>query len=320
MDIELRHARTVVAIDTAGSISRGAIALNLPQPSLTAQLRRIEKAVGGALFVRSHSGVTPTGLGQRLIPMLADLVRRADEVIAEAAAATSATLRFGNTEWTPPTLRGALQASLPSVEVQTETLGPAAAVDALQRGNLTAALISGLRAELDEPSLGRAVIVREPVWLALAHDHPLAGRDRVGVRDLGELSWVHYSKDHWFQAVEKRLFAMLDHRPLDVLHHVDGHREAMSWVRDMGVAALTTPSGVTPDVRLVPVDWSESVDLLLVWRGGTVAGGTLRKLVEAVRQYYCEYARTVPLYWPWITAHPQDFTELGLPRRVPVSS
>lgn len=270
--------------------------------------------VGGDLFVRSRSGVTPTALGERLIPMLADLVQRADEVIAAAAVPTAGPMRVGNTEWTPPTLRGALRSSLPAMEIQTETLNPAAAVDAVQRGALTAALVPGMPApapaDAPEPALSQKLIVREPVWLALPRCHPLADRASVDASDLAALRWVRYSRDHWFHSVEKRLFTPHDDAELEVLHHVDGHREAMSWVRDMGVAALTTPAGATEDVRLVPVSDTECVEMLLVWRSGAVSAETVRKLVETVRRYYCEYSSTVPRYWAWIVAHPRDFREL----------
>ena len=47
-------------------------------------------------------------------------------MVAEASSLSSGILRIGNAEWTPVTLRRALQSSLPSVEVQTVTLGGSA--------------------------------------------------------------------------------------------------------------------------------------------------------------------------------------------------
>ncbi|MFD7553899.1 LysR family transcriptional regulator [Streptomyces sp. NPDC059835] len=327
MELELRHARIVVTIAAAGSISAGAQELGLPQPSLTAQLRRIERAVGGDLFTRSRSGVTPTELGSRLVPLLADLVRRADEVMAEALAASGGPLRLGCTEWTPPALRDALQAALPDAAVQTRTLNPEAAVEAVRRGALAAALVplvpepSGGAPGCDddggggEPVLGRALIVREPVWLAVPQGHPLGARASVGADELTELTdraglaWVRSAQDHWFRAVERRVLG--SSVPGRVLHHVNSHQEAMNWVRDMEVAALTTPSGALPGVTLVPVTGSERVDLVLLWRGNAVPRATPRTLVDTVRAYYCDYARSRPAYWSWIREHRGEFGELG---------
>ncbi|MGW0389342.1 LysR family transcriptional regulator [Streptomyces sp. NPDC003042] len=336
MELELRHARIVVTISTTGSISAGAQELGLPQPSLTAQLRRIERAVGGDLFVRSRSGVTPTELGARLVPRLADLVRRADEVMAEALAVTGGPLRLGNTEWTPPTLRDALQAALPATPVQTQTLNPAAALEAVRRGALTAALVPRTPGRGDtggtgtgtgagtgpgtgepdsgEPALGRALIVREPVWLAVPDGHPLAGRAFLGAEELAEvteragLRWVRSSPEHWFHAVERSVLG--SGAPGRVLHRVNSHQEAMNWVRDLGVAALTTPSGALPGVCLVPVTGAVRVEMVLLWRSSAVSRETLHTLVDTVRAYYCGYARSLPGYWAWIQAHRAEFREL----------
>src|SRR5437588_12431157 len=50
MEIEVRHARAVATLVQAGSISKAASLLDLPQPSLSALLTRIEKTVGGEVF------------------------------------------------------------------------------------------------------------------------------------------------------------------------------------------------------------------------------------------------------------------------------
>ncbi|GGX78164.1 hypothetical protein GCM10010510_23850 [Streptomyces anandii JCM 4720] len=52
MELELRHLRTVRTIAEAGSLTKAASLLGLAQPALSAQLRRIEGALGGALFER----------------------------------------------------------------------------------------------------------------------------------------------------------------------------------------------------------------------------------------------------------------------------
>lgn len=320
MHLEIRHARVVMTLAEAGSISKAAVKLSLPQPSLTAQLRRIEKAVGGDLFVRSAFGITPTPLGEHLIPMLADLATRADAVVAEASSLTSGILRFGNAEWTPVTLRRALQTSLPSVEVQTVTLDPASSVEAVNRGELTAALIpspeavDGVR-PLD-PSLAKEIIVREPIWLALPHEHALARHTTVSSHHLAELSWVRHARGHWFHPVEEHLFRKLDHPAPEVLHYAGGHAEAMAWVRDAGAAALATPTGSTPDVSLVAITEPLRSRLMLVWRPGSIHPNTLRQLVDVLRRYYCDHARTIPRYWNWMTERPTDFPELAkfLPR------
>ena len=63
-ELELRHLRAVRAVADGGSVSRAATVLGVSQPALTAQLKRIERILGGDLFVRGPSGVRPTELGR----------------------------------------------------------------------------------------------------------------------------------------------------------------------------------------------------------------------------------------------------------------
>jgi DNA-binding transcriptional LysR family regulator len=321
MHIEIRHARVVATVAEAGSISKAAAALGLPQPSLTAQLRRIEKAVGGELFTRSRSGITPTPLGERLIPLLVDLATRADAVIAEASSLSSGVLRIGNAEWTPATLHQAIQGSLPYWEVQTETLDPLAGVEAVYRGALTAALVPSPEAiaplRVPESTFAKELIVREPICVALPKGHELADMSVISWPKLAELRWVRHVRGHWFHHTEDHVFTDVGRITPNVVHHVGSQAEAISWVRDTRVAALVMPTGASRDVVLVPIEQAPRSHLLLVWRRESIHPNTQHRLVHTLRGYYCEYASAMERYWAWMTSHPAEFAELAafLPRR-----
>src|SRR5258706_9020114 len=67
MDLELRHLRVVCAIADAGSVTKAASALGLAQPALTAQLQRIQRALGGLRFERDRPGARATPLGELVL-------------------------------------------------------------------------------------------------------------------------------------------------------------------------------------------------------------------------------------------------------------
>ena len=50
VELEVRHLRAVCAIADHGSVHKAARQLGVTQPSLTTQLARIERALGGRLF------------------------------------------------------------------------------------------------------------------------------------------------------------------------------------------------------------------------------------------------------------------------------
>ena len=69
----------------AGRISSAARALHLSQPAVTAQIRKLEEALGAPLFLRSVRGVTPTEAGARLSGYARSIRRLLDEAAGEVA-------------------------------------------------------------------------------------------------------------------------------------------------------------------------------------------------------------------------------------------
>lgn len=314
MKIEVRHARLVVALAETGSISKASALLALPQPSVSAQLRRIEKAIGGALFIRSRVGVEPTELGERLIPMLAELAARADAIVAWAEEGRARALRIGIVEWTPVGLQQIIQASVPQAVVHTETLDAAAALTAVQQGTLDVAIVHsfGESVHFSEPvpALATRTVVEEPVWLALPPTTDGAALEPSALRSL---RWVLRGRDHWFHGVEKHFFERVLGFEPTVVHRAAGHAEAMSWVRDAGVAALATPTAASRDVNFVRIGGANGPRsrIALLSRRGVLSEQVATDLVRGVRTYYCEYARSLPWYWSWLTADPDAVPELA---------
>jgi DNA-binding transcriptional LysR family regulator len=69
-----------------GKISAAARRLHLSQPAVTAQIKKLEAALGVALFVRSSQGVTPTAAGERLVEFAQRMERLLEEAGQEVGA------------------------------------------------------------------------------------------------------------------------------------------------------------------------------------------------------------------------------------------
>jgi DNA-binding transcriptional LysR family regulator len=74
--------RTFVAACQTGSISEAARVRHLSQPAATGHIRLLEGAAGEALFVRRHSGVSPTDAGRRLFAEVAGPLDQLTGVLA----------------------------------------------------------------------------------------------------------------------------------------------------------------------------------------------------------------------------------------------
>ncbi|CUH83961.1 LysR family transcriptional regulator [Thalassovita mediterranea] len=79
MHIELRHLRTIKAIDEAGSLARAADRLHITQSALSHQIKHLEEQTGVELFVRRSKPMQLTAAGRRLL-------QTAEKILPEMAA------------------------------------------------------------------------------------------------------------------------------------------------------------------------------------------------------------------------------------------
>ena len=68
--MNIRDLTYISAVARLASFSKAAQACHVSQPSLSAQIRKIEADLGGALFVRDRRGVELTTLGEQLLPYI----------------------------------------------------------------------------------------------------------------------------------------------------------------------------------------------------------------------------------------------------------
>ena len=90
--MELRTLRYLVAVSDAGSVTAASRVLHVAQPSLSRQLRQLERELGIGLFDRRDGRLTLSAAGQQFLPVARDLLHRADT--AREAAAVIATGRL----------------------------------------------------------------------------------------------------------------------------------------------------------------------------------------------------------------------------------
>jgi DNA-binding transcriptional LysR family regulator len=188
----------VVAIAEEGSISAAARRLYLTQPTLSRQLRELERSLGVELFTRAGRGLVPTAAGEAL-------VRRAVKVLTEAEAALDdvrlaaagksgrLTIAFAGSGINGPLGQalGRIRAQLPDVDLRLVELFDDADMSA---GLLDATLdVAVQRLPLRDPRLAGRVWTREPLSLFLPAGHALASTSEAVpvsvLRDIPLVLW-----------------------------------------------------------------------------------------------------------------------------------
>lgn len=79
MDISWDDARLFLAVAETGSFSAAARRTKLGQPTISRRIALLEEQLGGQLFNRTAEGATATALGERLVPVAAQMHRWAAE-------------------------------------------------------------------------------------------------------------------------------------------------------------------------------------------------------------------------------------------------
>src|SRR5580698_2625048 len=74
-----------VAVAEEGQFTRAAERLHVAQPSISAQIRRLEKTLGAPLFHRGPGPVTLTDAGQALLPLARRVLADLAEVVQGVA-------------------------------------------------------------------------------------------------------------------------------------------------------------------------------------------------------------------------------------------
>lgn len=189
MDADLRHLRYFVAVAEQLSFSRAAEQLHIAQPSLSKQIRQLERNLRVQLFRRSSRHVELTGAGELLLADARELLASWTATVAslrDVAAAESQVLRVGfvasaANELTPTILqRFAERHAGWRVEMsQTDWQDPTAG---LASGAVDVALLR-LPVPLDDTFTSRTLL-EEPRCVALASSHPLASSDAIRLEQL----------------------------------------------------------------------------------------------------------------------------------------
>jgi len=195
--MELRHLRYFLAVVDAGSITRGAHAVRVAQPSLSRQLRQLEEEIGEPLFDRSSGRARLTVAGQVFVPLARDLVGRADRasaIMRGLADPDHVRLRLAAPETTvadviAPFL-ASLTAAVPLVDVQ-EAL-PAAVYAQVLAG----AADVGVSSVPPPRDLSSRLIVHFPIWAYVRPEHRWARRRSVSITDLAEERLVLLGPEH----------------------------------------------------------------------------------------------------------------------------
>ena len=231
--IEAEQLITFAVVAETGNLSEAASRLFKSQPAVSAQLKRLQEAVGEPLYTRHRYGVTLTKTGESLLPFAASLSRSLDgarQYAGELRGGHGGSLRIAASTtvaiyYLPRRLKAFADAH-PATELHLLTSNTAEALRLLRRGSADLAMIEGPDDEVD---LTHTVVAQDEVILAVLLGHPLAGRTTVSPKDLHNLAVVRRESGSGTRAVVDSALAHYNVRTKTILEAkgVDAVKEAV---------------------------------------------------------------------------------------------
>ena len=319
MDLEIRHLKVVCAIAETGSVTKAASRLGLAQPALTAQLQRIERVLGGALFERDRRGARPTALGELvlsrarvLLPAMKGL--RDDAARLAGSGAETPELegmvryRLGSTGG--PVIGGLvrrLSAVQPDAQIFTHASYYLAELARLVlAGRLDFAQVGVCGDALPSADYGLVwqSIAVDAVCVLLPEDHPQAKGVDVDLAELAGEQWATGTGDscliECFAAASARAgFAPRRILETDVRGVVDMVESGLA----IGLCQPTfrPPAGLTcRPLASAPLRWRQ----VLGWHPDARAARVAPRLAAMALESYREAVARNPSYVRWLVDYP----------------
>lgn len=319
MQLELRHLEAVCRIAEAGSLGRAAARLGVSQPALSAQLRRIERAAGGELFVRGRHGVDPTPLGEFVLSKARRVLGEMDALAAGArAAAPHPTLRLGCILLVlVDRLIGRLEQELAGPEIAVSVEHSVTTLSRMLGAGQYDAIVYGEVADHEVPlpdGVGaRTLIPKEPFCVRLSAAHPLAGRDRIELADLADETWMTLVEDDdggpeaLVAACRRAGFTpSLRYRIADRKMHYD----LIAAGRAISMSQPTAPPAAGTVLRPLAGD-PITGRIRLAWNRAAVAEPRAARLYRAAGLAYLDNVPHNAFHRTWWEARPELHPDLG---------
>jgi DNA-binding transcriptional LysR family regulator len=240
--MQLRQLEYFVAVAEEANFTRAAARVNVAQPGVSAQIRRLERELGQELLDRSGRTVRLTQAGAAVLPYARAAlaaVTGARHAVDELAGLVRGHVTIGTVTSHNVDLAGLLAGfheDHPAVEITLAEAASDQLVESLQTGLLDAAIIS--LADGTPPGIELHVVADEPLVAAVSHHHALAPRTTISVRDLREEPLISLPKGSGLRASLDGAFATTGVSPRVAFEASDPETVAELAGRGLGVAIL----------------------------------------------------------------------------------
>lgn len=291
--IELRHLRTLQALQNSGSLAAAASQLHQTQSALSHQFSDLEQRLGFRLFIRKSQPLRFTPQGEILLQLAEQILPKVQQALQTCQQPHRAKLRLAIEchsciQWLTPALEEFHQ-QWPQVLMDFRSGVTFDPQPALQQGELDLVLTSDI---LPRSGLYYTPIFDFEVRLVLAPDHPLATRKVISPEDLNQETLLIYPVQHNRMDIWRNFLQPASISPM--LKTVDNTLLLIQMVSArMGIAALPhwvvegfENQGLIATCILGEGLWSR---LYAAVRDGEQCQPATEEFIRSARRHACNY-------------------------------
>ena len=199
--LDVTRMRVLREVAAQRSFSAAAEKLGYTQSAVSQQIAALEREAGATLIERNPRGMRLTDAGEALVRHADTILVRLAEAEAELdaiAGLRGGRLRLASFPTAGATLMPEAVADFskrhPGVELSLAESEPDESLLRLKAGELDLALVDdGPPVRMDDEEVDFIDLLEDPLYLALAKDHPLATRRRLRFQDLAAEAWIQGS-------------------------------------------------------------------------------------------------------------------------------
>ncbi len=296
--MELRHLRYFLAVADTLSFTRAADQLHVTQPTLSHQVKELEKEIGSILFDRVGRRVylTPSGETLREYAQQAlNAISSATAALSELEGLTRGTLTVGVFESFSGSLLPLLLAEFsklhPGVHVTVRQLRTGHLEEQLDKGNLD------LGIAYSPPATDKIVAEKlfdEPLALVVGAKHPLAHKRRIHMAALdGEPLMLLTAEFPSRRLLESR-FSSVGVKPRVVLE-INSIQATLATVSSTRLATILTKriAKTVPGLRCIELVPTITRTAAIFWRRGGYRSATARAMADLINKA-CAASLTAP--------------------------
>jgi DNA-binding transcriptional LysR family regulator len=273
------------------SISKAAQKMGLSQPSVSLQIKALERELGAQLFTRRGPRIELTHDGQRLMELarpLVDAIDGLDETFAalrdSAERGTVNVAAGGSTiQYLLPPFVAKFTLDYPQVDVRLHNVTGKAGLALLREGDVDFAV--GPMFETPADIQFHPLVTYEPM-LITRPDHPLAGQSRVTLKDIAKYPLILPPKNQSTYRVVEMVFAQHS-LEYDVKLEVGGYDVIKKYVElGLGISIVMSHCLTGADhLHSVPLGrWFPKRTYGVVLRKGAALSPAAERFVQMIRR------------------------------------